>query len=119
MAVQLTLPADSPTAPEGMRYLNPRAITRVHYGDSRPNPYAYGYGRRIPTGGMLTLSDNRARRVYAMCYGNSGSLYVIVGGRVAHLDSWAEGYLEDARDTWAREAGASVVREISGDLKAL
>jgi hypothetical protein len=50
---------------------------------ARPNPYAYGYGSMIPTRYWVRLTDDRpgvSRRVYAMCYGNAASLYVIRQG---------------------------------------
>jgi len=82
-----------------LRYLNPRAITDVR---ETLTPFSgqtvTGYGGRLPTPYVLTLNDGRTRRVRAMCYGNAASYYVLVGGKVAHLDSWAEGYLEDVRE---------------------
>lgn len=48
-----------------------------------------GYGSKIPTRYMLTY-DGRNRRVYAMSYGNSSSLYVIANGEDLFLDSDTE-----------------------------
>lgn len=42
---------------------------------------ATGYGSKIPTRFMVECSDNRSRRVYAICYSNAASLYIIVGGK--------------------------------------
>lgn len=83
-----------------IRYLNPRAITDVRMSSDRPwkGRTVSGYGGQIPTDYLITLNDGRTRRVLAMQYGNAASLYVRVGGKVAHLDTWAEGYLEDLRD---------------------
>lgn len=39
-----------------------------------------GYGGQIPTRFMLRLTDGRIRRVYVMCYGNTGTAYVRVAG---------------------------------------
>ena len=48
---------------------------------------ADGYGRKIPTRYWVTLAgESRARRVYAVCYSNSGSLYVMVRGVTVYLD---------------------------------
>lgn len=56
-----------------------------------------GYGGKIPTRYRLDYAG-RTRRVYAMQYGNSGSLYVIVNGADVFLDVDTEHDLEDARD---------------------
>jgi hypothetical protein len=46
-----------------------------------------GYGGAIPTVYLLRLKDGRTRRVKAMCYGNSASYYVHVGGQDALLST--------------------------------
>lgn len=59
---------------------------------------ASGYGAKIPTSYMVrTDADGgkRWRRVYCMCYSNSGSFYVLVNGKRAWLD---ELELETMRD---------------------
>ena len=46
-----------------------------------PNRSRTGYGRKIPT--QYVVIDNhsgRRRRVYAICYSNAASLYVLIGG---------------------------------------
>jgi hypothetical protein len=54
----------------------------------------YGYGDKITTTYMVRLADDeRWRRVYAICYSNVASHYVIVNGAVKYLHDWA---LEDA-----------------------
>ena len=55
-----------------------------------------GYGSRIPTRYMVNY-DGRWRRVYAMRYGNSGSVYVFHGGETLFLDSDTEHQLESIR----------------------
>jgi len=48
---------------------------------------ATGYGAKIPTRYMVTLTgETRERRVYAMVYGNAGSLYVIRDGGEVFID---------------------------------
>lgn len=48
---------------------------------------ASGYGSKVPTRYKVRLADDqRWRRVYAMVYGNSGSIYVQVKGRDVFLD---------------------------------
>lgn len=39
------------------------------------NPYVTGYGARIPTQYMV-LHNGRWKRVYCICYSNSGTLYI-------------------------------------------
>lgn len=57
-----------------------------------------GYGSGIPSRYTLTLTDGRTRRVYFAQYGNSGSLYVVVGGEDHYLDGDAERILAIMRD---------------------
>ena len=51
----------------------------------RPNPYAMGYGRKIPSP-YRVLFRGRWRRVYVMCYGNSGTEYVLINGQETKVD---------------------------------
>lgn len=44
-----------------------------------------GYGGKIPTRYMLKYAG-RMRRVYAMAYGNSASVYIVVNGEDLFLD---------------------------------
>ena len=46
-----------------------------------------GYGGKVPTVYRIKFSDNSIRRVYAMIYGNSGSVYVMVNAQVTFLNS--------------------------------
>lgn len=40
-----------------------------------------GYGRKIPTQYVIKMTDNRIRRVYCVCFSNSGSLWVNFQGK--------------------------------------
>lgn len=66
----------------------------------RPNPYATGYGRKIPTRYQVKFESGRDfvgprwHRVYVMQYGNAGSAYILVRGEVMFLDSMTESRLE-------------------------
>lgn len=40
-----------------------------------------GYGDKLPTRYMVRTTDNRWRRVYARCFSNVASLYVIENGK--------------------------------------
>lgn len=82
-----------------VEYLQPDAVTAVLVDETaRPNPYASGYGRKIPTPYRLRMTDNRVRRVYVMCWSNSGSAYVTVAGRTLFLSTDVEYMLQDARE---------------------
>lgn len=71
-------------------------------GFNRP---ASGYGGKLVTPYMLTLSDGRERRVYAMQYGNGASVYVRRAGEDVFLDTVAEHALpilrHDGAPSWA------------------
>ena len=56
----------------------------------RPNPYAMGYGPKIPTHYRI-LYRGHWRRVYCACYGNSGSTYVIINGVDTIVDIFIDG----------------------------
>lgn len=67
------------------------------------NPYAYGYGPKVPTNISVRLTTDsptaRWRRVYMMVYANSGSPYVIVAGEDVFLSETDLGVaLADAVD---------------------
>lgn len=44
------------------------------------NPYATGYGMRIPTNIKVRIFDNKWRRVYVVCYSNIGTSYIMYKG---------------------------------------
>jgi hypothetical protein len=51
-----------------------------------PNPYKTGYGRAIPTRYRVRTINNRWRRVYCMCYSNSGTCYIRQNGKLIIVD---------------------------------
>jgi hypothetical protein len=57
----------------------------VSVSDSVRNPYASGYGRKIPTRFRVRTDDGRIRRVYVMQFANAGSAYVWINGRTVFL----------------------------------
>jgi hypothetical protein len=59
---------------------------------------ASGYGSKIPTPYMVTLiGETRRRRVYAMCYGNAASFYIVRDGNELFIREWAlEAAVEEA-----------------------
>lgn len=54
-------------------------------GDTPRNPYATGYGAKIPSG-TLALVSGKWQRVYVACYSNSGSPWVQVKGERVLID---------------------------------
>lgn len=73
-----------------MQYTDPELVTarRVTatpaYGRN-----ADGYGSKMPTCHMIEY-DGRWRRVYVMCYSNSGTAYIVAGGTTLVLDTDTE-----------------------------
>ena len=65
-----------------------RTIDAPIYGRTRD-----GYGGKLPTAYQVRLDTDtttgRWRRVWAACYGNSASLYVVRGGEDVYLDDTA------------------------------
>lgn len=58
------------------------AIAEKRDGKERRNPYAAGYGVKIPTDLWVLLDgETRYRKVYVACYSNSGTPYVIIKGK--------------------------------------
>jgi len=46
-----------------------------------------GYGKKLNTG-KKALIANREYRVYATCYSNVASLYIIIKGVKIYVDNW-------------------------------
>ena len=69
-----------------LTYLSDDDVLEVRITKTPFSPSASGYGSKIPTRFMLKLAGKgRFHRVYAMCYGNGSSAYVLRGGVVHHL----------------------------------
>ena len=75
------------------KYL-PTTLPIIITKDYPPNRYAQGYGRKIPTRFMV-IDGRYKRRVYAHCFSNSASFYVLIKDRRVWLHDY---HLEDARD---------------------
>lgn len=56
---------------------------------------ATGYGRKLVSPYILTTPDGKAHRVYAVCFSNCASHYVIIKKQEVYL---RDGELETARD---------------------
>lgn len=57
---------------------------------------ATGYGSKLTTSYMLSVPDSkRVYRVYAICYSNAASFYILRNGTRVFLRDWE---LEEARD---------------------
>lgn len=50
------------------------------------NPYASGYGRKIPTRYRVRTIDQKWRRVYVVCFSNVGTSYIIENGQPVIVD---------------------------------
>lgn len=71
-------------------YTDPTLVTDQRQTDQPSYGHsADGYGGKIPTRHMLRYAG-KWRRVYVMCYSNSGTAYVIVKGAVTVLDRYTE-----------------------------
>lgn len=81
-----------------------------------PNPYASGYGSRIPTRYWVMLpTESRWRKVYAMCYGNSASLYVKVKGTDTFISETELAAMLDHNDP---SRGLDATRRYSTDMES-
>jgi hypothetical protein len=49
---------------------------------------ATGYGKKLNTG-KKALVGNKAYRVYAICYSNVATCYIIIKGVKIYVDSWS------------------------------
>jgi len=67
-------------------YANPDFLSKWIIDDCAPaNPSRTGYGGKIPTRYRVVCGDGRVRRVYAMCYSNAASFYILVGGNTINV----------------------------------
>lgn len=83
------------------------------HGQPPRNPYATGYGRKIPTRYQLRY-EGRWHRVYAMCYSNAATHYIRHGGAELVLENETEYRLECAsRGTEPDESVIATIRKFS------
>jgi hypothetical protein len=71
-----------------VKYLNPPyTVTRklLWWQKRGLQQTATGYGSKLTTAYMLTAPGDRPRRVYAICYSNVASYYVLVKCEVLYL----------------------------------
>lgn len=67
-----------------MRPVERRGILQIAPGQSQ-----MGYGKKISTDRMIKLpGDHRLRRVYAICYSNAASHYILKGGELYFLHGY-------------------------------
>ncbi len=59
--------------------VNP-SLNLISESEAPRNPYAFGYGAKIPTRHKVRVFDQRFRRVYVALYGNSGTAFVLYRG---------------------------------------
>lgn len=83
------------------------------HGQPPANPYATGYGRKIPTRFMLKY-EGRWHRVYMMQYGNAGTAYIRHRGADLVLENETEYVLECySRGTLPSDETLAVIRRYS------
>lgn len=73
-----------------LAHLKAGQVIAVKITDTPRSSSVSGYGAKLPTRYMLTLKDGITRRVYVVCYGNSGSTYVLIRGVRHYLSTWSE-----------------------------
>lgn len=77
-----------------IRYTDPARVVEIRADRVARPGTASGYGRKLPTRYRIRYvgEDGRPRwhRVYAMCYGNAASAYILARGAVVHLDTDTE-----------------------------
>lgn len=81
-----------------LQYLSADRVTGYARDASAPigrHRSASGYGGMIPTTYRIMLTDGRFRRVYVMCYSNSGSAYVRINGKNVFLSVDVEYALQE------------------------
>ena len=72
-----------------VKYLHSSGIsfTAVDTGSAPRNYSRTGYGRKLPTQYMVR-ANNRHYRVYAICYSNAASCYILVKGEMYFLSDY-------------------------------
>lgn len=87
-----------------MKRLPDEIITAVETTAKPRDRSVTGYGGKLPTRYMLRVGT-RWHRVYAICYSNASTLYVLRSGTPHYLELATESRLEEARERDA-QAGA-------------
>ena len=59
-----------------MNYLDPKQIIAKRQTVAPHNYSRTGYGNKLPTSWLLQLTDKHWRRVYVICWSNSGTAYI-------------------------------------------
>ena len=76
-------------------YLHYDEVIAARRDTDPPRPRSVsGYGNKLPTDRILVLRDNRERRVYAICWSNVASHYVLVRGERRFLSPVVEGNID-------------------------
>lgn len=68
-----------------VNYLPERFFYKVEETETPRTNNVSGYGSKIPTRYVLHCADGFKRRVYARCYSNVASLYIVVKGEVFYI----------------------------------
>lgn len=79
-----------------VQYTDPTRVTDVRADATAPrNPYANGYGAKIPTSGWVRYGT-RWHRVYVMCWSNQGTAYILTGGQRLVVDDATQERIKNA-----------------------
>jgi hypothetical protein len=70
-----------------MNYLNMTTVRAARLTEAPPIRSRSGYGNKLSTAWQVQLADKRWRRVYCVCWGNSGTWYVLVNGKPEYIAS--------------------------------
>ena len=74
----------------------PQFITEIIIDGKTPkHNSATGYGNKLPSQVRLRCADNRTRRVYAICQGNTSTAYILYKGERLILDVNTEHAIHD------------------------
>ena len=68
-----------------INYLPELFINRIENTAKPRSNNVSGYGSKLPTDKLIHCADGFKRRVYARCYGNAASQYIIVQGKEFYL----------------------------------
>ena len=70
-------------------YVPDNFITEFEETKTPRNRSLSGYGSKIPTCLKAKCMDGRTRRIYAICYSNAASYYIIVNKKKTNIPDWA------------------------------
>lgn len=73
-------------------YLDASTVIAKRQTKTPHNRSRSGYGSKLPTSWQIQLQDKRWRRVYVICFSNSGSAYICTKAGNLFLGSYDPSY---------------------------